>query len=525
MVAENWKKYTRLCLFLGIVVLYVLYPNARPDFTKFNAHDSESYIALSYNFLHGLGYTRNMDSHNYIPHTLWPPGMPLLLTPAVIISGDTVNWLAVKYTMIVIALLGIFLTWQYVFRLTRNKMLADIITLFIGLNPFYWHFSRIAMAEVPSYVWIIGSLLLLDVVWKNPKVKVHTVFLTGALIGLGMMIKGIVIGLVTVPVVYLLFFSDKLTIKRNMLLVSVYVVGFSLAFVMWSVRNHSVDKENLGFDGVNQIQMLFKEIPEDPHSPYRNTKQLLQTAEENVIWHGIYHFSSQIVPYLWKANLKIQEGGSLIAVFICLVLLLSVLPRSTLVLPLYCTILPIVLMMLLITIGGSERYWGPISLLCFVGIALQFDSLIKNTLSKSTKTKYILASGIAVLASLQAISLVSYIYAHELQPYTTIENRDDLAILFEKNRNYCLDKNRPEISAVYTKNEHAFQLITACHAPMILLARNINPLFSHAVIDKGRLKKVLGPEQIISEEGQWMFIRLDSLMHSKEIQKEYYQQD
>lgn len=516
------KKFSRLLVFLCISFLYFLNPNARPDFTKFNAHDSESYIALSQNLHSGLGYTRNMDPDNFIPHTLWPPGMPILLMPAVIVSGETISWLAVKYTMIIVALLGLWLSWKYIYRLSGNKRLADLLTFFIALNPFYWHFSRIAMAEVPSYVWIVGSLLLIDIVWKNKDVKLSVALVVGAVIGLGMMIKGVVIGLAVAPIVYMLEFNDVKKVKRNILVLFVYGLGFSIAFISWGVRNHHIDKENLGFDGVNQVQMLFKQVPEDPNSPYRNTSQLIQTAKENVAWHGIYHFSSQIVPNIWKLDLKSTSQGAIIALLICLILLVGLLPRTLLVMPLYCTILPMILMMLLITIGGSERYWGPISLLCLLGIGIQFSAWFQRNIPNLKPVPAAYFTVFIIVIALQLLSLIQYVNEHESQPYTLIENRDDLARLFEKNRNFCIGNNQAEVLAVYTKNEHAFHLITGCNAPMLLLERGIDPIFSHAVVDMEKLTIKLPEKELISIEGEWAFIRLDTLMTVQGIHRFYY---
>jgi hypothetical protein len=66
-------------------------PNAHPDFTRFNCHDSESYLALAHSLVHGRGYTRSMIDGMYIDHTTWPPGIPILMMPAVAISDNKIN--------------------------------------------------------------------------------------------------------------------------------------------------------------------------------------------------------------------------------------------------------------------------------------------------------------------------------------------------------------------------------------------------------------------------------------------------
>jgi hypothetical protein len=64
-----------------------------PDFTRFNAHDSEMYLTLAWNWR--PRYTRYRDGV-YIPHTTWPP-TPVLMVPAVLIGGRP-QWYAVKWT-------------------------------------------------------------------------------------------------------------------------------------------------------------------------------------------------------------------------------------------------------------------------------------------------------------------------------------------------------------------------------------------------------------------------------------------
>ena len=58
------------------MAFYFLSPDARLDFSEFDTRDGESYVALSRALFSGLGYTRNLDPHYYLPHTTWPPGMP-----------------------------------------------------------------------------------------------------------------------------------------------------------------------------------------------------------------------------------------------------------------------------------------------------------------------------------------------------------------------------------------------------------------------------------------------------------------
>jgi hypothetical protein len=83
----------RIAGFALVTAFYFTIPNVRPDFTRFNAHDSETYLALSYGLVHGIGYTPSMDREFYVPHTTFPPALPVIMMPAVAVSGQ-INILA-----------------------------------------------------------------------------------------------------------------------------------------------------------------------------------------------------------------------------------------------------------------------------------------------------------------------------------------------------------------------------------------------------------------------------------------------
>src|ERR1051326_8393359 len=156
-----------LICFSFIAIVYLLYPNDRPDLTEFNANDSEAYLALSYALSHGLGYTRSLLPGSYIPHTTWPPGFPVLLTPVTVFSSLPLDWLRIKLYMIAIGLTGIVLAWLYVKRLTESLATANIAAALLALLPFYWLFSRTAMTDGVTISFILLSLLLMDRAWAH----------------------------------------------------------------------------------------------------------------------------------------------------------------------------------------------------------------------------------------------------------------------------------------------------------------------------------------------------------------------
>jgi hypothetical protein len=244
----------RLAAFLLLAGAYCAFPNARPDLTAFNANDSEAYLALSYGLSHGLGYTRSLVPGDYIAHTTWPPGVPLLLAPVMALMQLPLDWYALKLPMILIGICGVALTWLYVRRLTSVTAAADLAAVLVASSPFYWHFSRMDMSE--------GSLLLIDVAWAGRTPRYRQAALIGMIAGVGMLLRGTLIGLALAPLGYLVDQRrTRATRVRQLRLWIAYCAGFCVAFVGWAARNHSMTTGLTGLDAINQIKMLFVVLP------------------------------------------------------------------------------------------------------------------------------------------------------------------------------------------------------------------------------------------------------------------------
>ena len=251
------------CAFLALAVLYVAIPNARPDFTRFNAHDSESYLALADSLVHGRGYTRSLIQGAYVPHSTWPPGMAVIVAPAIWLGGDTINWLAAKWTMVLVGLMGMALVVALVHRLTASYPTSFLALLLIGLNPFYWDFSHQVMSEIPLVVWIVGAWLLVDRWWAARRVSWWQALAAGFVCGLGMLIKGQALGLALLPLAYL-FGPRRSTwpLHRQAVALLLFWLTFAVPFGAWTLRNRTIHPS--GLDGVNQVAMLFQRIPGEP---------------------------------------------------------------------------------------------------------------------------------------------------------------------------------------------------------------------------------------------------------------------
>jgi len=346
---------TRVIWFFAIAVAYSLLPNARPDLSIFNVDDSESYLALSYALTHGFGYTRSLVAGLYIPHTTWPPGFPLLLAPVMAVGGLPIDWLCIKAFMIAIGLTGIALAWFYVRRVTASIITADVAALLLASMPFYWMFSRTAMTEGPTVTFLLLALLLMDIAWAQRCPRASQVALVGLISGLGMLLRGTNVCLVFVPLAYAAGRRKAIASPlRRLVLLAVHGVAFCIPFLGWAARNRSVDKQGLGFDGIDQVRMFLVAHPLDQASPMITAGGMLRSAIENIEYRIIYHVPEQLIPGLWNAGWWRWPGAPFIAAGLTLAVVLVALPRNTSGLPLVLTIVPYVAVLNIYAFGGRS---------------------------------------------------------------------------------------------------------------------------------------------------------------------------
>jgi hypothetical protein len=497
-------------LLLIVCTAYLAFPNTRPDFTVYNSHDSESYIALSKNLIEGRGYTRSLNDNEFIPHTLWPPGMALLLAPAVALSGETINFWYVKYTIIFLALLGLAMTRLYLIKLIDDEKMANWVVTLLALNPYFWHFSRIAMAEIPVFTWVMLSLLLIDRSFQASSTNLLKLGGVGLIVGLGMLLKGSIVGLLLAPLPYLWrrgLFSLS-SIKQGL----TFTIFFCVPFVLWMMSNIDIDKSNLGLDGVNQIQMITKKVIEDPMSDYKTISEILTTAQQNILWHAIYHVPNHIIPGLFLADIVNLPAGNMLALILSVAILALILTQFKILMPLILSIFPAAILISVMTIGGAERYWFTITSLLLIVCYLAPFRLINN--------KNYRRIVIVCLTITQLVGLTQFIYRHEAKPYTTVEDRHQLAQLFIEAKNLCHSKLLNNTSNTWTKNEHAFQLITGCQSSMVNVALGRNPMFTRAILYMPKVIQTL-PKPLL-HEGEYVMITLPEPMTKQQIINIYY---
>lgn len=456
----------RIAALLALTVFYLAIPNARPDFTRFNCHDSESYFALAHSLAHGRGYTRSLLPDMYIPHTTWPPGLPVLLIPAAALGPGPLSWLAAKWTMAAVGLLGVVLAWFLARRLTGHEHLADLAALIVGLNPLYWDFSHQIMAEVPLIVWLLGGLLLVNLVWSERVVRSWEALGTGLVCGLGVLIKGHAVALALAPLAYVVSTRQvSFPVVQRCFRYALFCFAFALPEVALMVRHGSV--QATGFDGINQVRMLRHKEGCDWHSDLLTARESFAILKKNVTEHSLYHIPSQVIPGLWQRFWFTWRGSGYLALLLGALLLGVTLSGRPEVRLLHLVIWPIVAFNLQYEKGGAPRFWVPVGILFSVILTVRVRPyLLLDRLSMTMRY--------AALSVILLTSLSCYVFEHEQAPYEQSCPWRELVELFEQVADHPV-----ATTGVLTPNYLAFQLLTGVPAPIPDPA--LSPVYEHMI--------------------------------------------
>jgi hypothetical protein len=496
---------------LALALAYYIDPNPRLDFSIFDVRDAESYLALSQSLVAGRGYTRSLDPHFYVPHTTWPPGLPILLTPFVALSGLPINLLIVKLGMITYGAAGILLAYLYARRMSRSPTVQLCLPLLLGLNPYYWQFSRMTDSEMPTVVWALVALLLADIGWARGQLRLGTAALFGLVAGFGMLIRGSFLAALFLPLVYLLVLrTEPVDRKRMTQSYFVYAAGFLLPFAGWLIRNSFIDTRMLGQDGINQFSMIFRTLPVDPASPLRSLSQILSDMRMNIASSVIYQIPRSIVPGLWAQAVWDHLGAASAPFALAVsaaILALSCLTRRNI--PLILIYGSMSVLNIFYAAGGMARLWVPVT--CLIAISLPFgvESFSSNWLRRAARWFA------AVSVAAYSVSILFYIANHDRHPYhdPTYAALADMFQIVRTSDN--VDGN------VLTPNPEAFGLYTGFNAPTPVPGIGIDPRYRYVILPTAEWNEDRLKGTLLARNGVWSFIALDTPLRISEVRQRY----
>jgi hypothetical protein len=494
----------RLLVLAVIAVGYLLVLNARPDFTICNAHDSEFYLALSRSLVEGRGYTRALNG-DYIPHTTFPPGWPVLLMPSVWLSGKLIDWSLVEMTTVFVGMIGMVYSWLLVRRLADARV-TDIAALALALNPYYWHFSHIALAEIAVFAWLVQSVLLFDLVWARRAPGALVSVAVGAVAGCGMMFKGSLLGLGLLPLAY--WWGPRRatgSAGRVFTLSVVYGLGFTVPFGLWTLRNLRIPKAGLGLDGIDQVRMVMAANPVDPTSPLVGIGGVFRNAVDNLLWGGARSLTEQVLPFAWFDPLLNHASGTYVALAVATILALVLVSRAPRILPLLPPLVVLSLLNLLYAWGGSRRFWFPVSMAVLLALVAAYGDVLRRWPAAVR-----VAGGAVLLASLAA-----YVAGNERRPFHPIGDFDAFVDLIAR-----VKRDPFPAAAVLTKNNFAFEMTTGVPAPLTVAAIGVRPAYDHVIVPESMLAAfgcADAPATVVTV-APWHIVRLPQPMRLDEVQ-------
>jgi hypothetical protein len=496
---------------VALCALYFLYPNPRLDFSTFDTRDAESYLALSWSLATGHGYTRSLEPQYYIPHTTWPPGLPLLLVPIMLLSGVPIDLLIVKIGMIVYGVSGIVLTYLYAERLTRSPLVRISVPLLLGLNPYYWQFSRMTNSEMPIVVWSLVALLLADIGWSREQIRPATAFAFGIICGFGMLIRGSFFGALFLPLVYIFVVPTKpVDLRRMSTRYLCYAAGFLLPFVAWHLRNSFIDTRLLGQDGINQLAMIFRTHPVDPSSPFRSAARVLSDMLANLYESVIYQIPKSIVPGLWAQGVWDDLGVAAAPLATLLSLAIMLLSCWTVKnLPVIVMYGSMAALNVVYAVGGMARLWVPVTCLIAISLPISAETL---PFFRSRRLRVSVAG--LTIASVAA-SFAVYVVLHEAHPYRDSDYAALVELFKEIRDRDALEGN------VLTPNPQAFELYTGLSAPMFAPGAGVDPRYAYVILPTVEWSAQPLSGAVIAKNGVWSLVALATPMRISEFRHQY----
>jgi len=498
-------------LVLLLCLLYFVDPNPRLDFSVFDTRDAESYLALSQSLVAGRGYTRSLDPEYYIPHTTWPPGLPILLMPVALLSGVPVDLLHVKLGMIAYGVVGIILAYLYARRLARSPLTRLCVPMFLGLNPYYWQFSRMTDTEMPTIVWALVALLLADRLWSKESVRYSAAIISGAICGFGMLIRGSLFGALFLPLVYVLARRrEPAEFSRVATRYLCYAAAFLLPFALWLVRNSQIDKHGLGLDGINQIAMLLRSMPVDPTSPFRSISQILSGMFASVTGSILYQAPKSLFPGLWMDGFWDRVGtlsAPLALAITAMIVALSC--ATTRNLPIIVMYASMALLNLFYAAGGMARLWVPVTSLIAVSLPIAAETI--PIFHRRAVAVFVAGATLAAMS----INLVFYAIDHDAHPYHDRDYAALAEIFTDVRDHYALGGN------VLTPNPQAFGLYTGLRAPIPMAGRGVDPVYRYVIVPTAEWKAQRLHGVLVTRNEVWSVIELTPPLRVSEIQEQY----
>ena len=216
-----------LVLLLGLVLLLELLDE---KFSYVLVADSAHYILLARSIAEGYGYS---DIHipGNPPHTLYPPILPLLLSPFFYLFGYNFLWMKLLITGFAIASVYVI---KHLFKEYGNRSIGTMLALLVITNYLWLSLTREILSEMPYMFFSLSTIYLLRRYENTGRLDLSRMMLLVVLLVLTYFTKAIGINLYMAVVVYLFVRADGYGLSRREV-VFLAIAGI-VPFILWNIR-------------------------------------------------------------------------------------------------------------------------------------------------------------------------------------------------------------------------------------------------------------------------------------------------
>ena len=215
-----------------------------------------------------------MDIHHAdkTKHYHYPPGYPVFISMVMKLAGSEI--VVHKYANMVVLGLGVLLLFWLVYSITKNMILAFVVSVFTSLNPSLLQFGSTMMSEVLFFNLSIATLLVY-IRWRQ---QPHWGWLIGVtvLMAASYYVRSLGLAL-AIGVLGSMLFS------RSFKALIFSAVGFVVLVLPWQLRNASVDNSYIK-------QLMLK-------NPYQKQLGTMEGIDWLVrIWENLQRYITKEIP-------------------------------------------------------------------------------------------------------------------------------------------------------------------------------------------------------------------------------------
>jgi len=268
LISKNFNRFVAGFCLLNLLLCILLF-----DPKPHTGGDNASYVILAQSILNiGDGYSQSIGPGPVTPHTQYPFGYPLLLSPLVALFGA--NFFVLKLLSIAFSLLSVFLFAQ-IMRQSTAPVTAASVTFAFALNPVLVDYSHWVLTEEAFLCFSLLSLYFLVRFTRDGAARFGWTFWLAVLsLVFTAHIRPNGVAFVGGGVACFL-------LRRQWKTLAVFILAVAVLMAPWYIRNRVVSK------GQSQVVGAF--VLKNPYSPEEGKigpSGLVERIGRNVVIYG-----------------------------------------------------------------------------------------------------------------------------------------------------------------------------------------------------------------------------------------------